>query len=195
MHHNHSHWFFSSSWKYSDSKHLLQSQRGGQDNVQRSRRAERVRRGALLMLPMRRRRLRGGTVLTVNMEGGGGAALAQLVLGLHAVFATVFRAGAAYLQTQQVPRTADADVGRGSYLQAEPTLGYLAGAFSGDYWWTFSATRLTITLSFNHSTCGEGSPETSQVNLTCCPSTTFCDLGWLRKCGAAEGLAVPVVSK
>lgn len=61
-------------------------------------------------------------VLTVNMEGGGGAALAKLILSFHGVFPTVVRGGAAYLQAEHVLGTADSKVGCSRYLQTEPTL-------------------------------------------------------------------------
>lgn len=49
-------------------------------------------------------------LLTVNVEGGGGAALSKLIFSFHGVFSTVLKGGAAYLQTQHLVRTADSDV-------------------------------------------------------------------------------------
>lgn len=49
-------------------------------------------------------------VLTVNMEGGGGAALAKLICSFDGVLPTVARGGAADLQTVHVLRTADSNV-------------------------------------------------------------------------------------
>lgn len=53
---------------------------------------------------------KGQMVLTVNMEGGGGAALSKVIFSFDGVFSTVARGGVAYLQTEHVLGTADANV-------------------------------------------------------------------------------------